>query len=174
MKIRVNQGEIRNTLAQACCTHRSLQDRNDYTYSQHGWPLPEPSGYTHHLPPTGPPFDPWIASTTPTGIYQRVDDPLLFSDEEPFGVITDEHREWPLPSPSFFMLILFLHYNSSLWLNQESYFLHLNSFERGIQKKSSRALHGKSGFSSWLFTYCHLWYLSFYSAFVISHHLFTL
>jgi len=56
MEIQANQDEIRNTLAHFCCAHRYLQDCNDCTYSQHGWPLPEPTRYTHHLPHTDPPF----------------------------------------------------------------------------------------------------------------------
>ena len=74
----------------------NLQDYNDNVHSHNGWPLPMPSGYSYHLPPTGPLFDLWFASTAPSDIYQQPSDPLddrLYTDEDIFGASTDRPQE---------------------------------------------------------------------------------
>jgi len=58
--------------AYVCSSIRYLQRCEDYHFSRHDWPVPVPNVYGHHLPPTGPPFDSWMAPQDASMAYQPV------------------------------------------------------------------------------------------------------
>ena len=39
------------------------------------WPIPIPDGFTHPLPATGPPFDPWVIPSDASEMYRSVPAP---------------------------------------------------------------------------------------------------
>lgn len=58
-----NQSQILSTQSHFAAALRYIEDRFSYFYSQHDYPDPPYSEYSHPLPLTGPPFAPWTAPT---------------------------------------------------------------------------------------------------------------
>ena len=100
-KILADQEEFRNTLAYVCSSHCYYQACVNYSFAQHEWPQPMPTGYTRRLLADGPPFEPWVVPTEPISVYHLVidepDAPLFIVDED---FILDE---WVVPCFSPFL-----------------------------------------------------------------------
>ena len=69
-------------MAYVCSSIRYLQYCEDYHFSRHDWPVLVSDAYGHPLPPTGPPFDPWMAPQDASMVYQPVAEPEEDVDEE--------------------------------------------------------------------------------------------
>ena len=85
--------EIKNIIAYVCSTKRYYQSCEDYSFVQHEWPQPMPSGYTHFLRGEGPPFEPWVVSYEPIGMYHPIihePDDSLYADKDFIWDILDE------------------------------------------------------------------------------------
>ena len=75
------QREKQNDIAYVCSSIRYLKHCEDYHFSRYNWLVPVPNAYGHPLPPTGPPFDPWMAPQD-SMVYQPVAEPEEDVDEE--------------------------------------------------------------------------------------------
>ena len=69
------QRKQQNNMAYVCSFIRYLKQCVDYHFSKHDWPVPFLDAYRRLLPPTGPPFDLWMASQDASMAYQPVAEP---------------------------------------------------------------------------------------------------
>ena len=74
-RLEAMQRKYHNNMVDLCSAIRCLQRSLDDFFSRRGWPLPVPNAYARPLPPTGPPFDPWMAPQDASMAYQPVAEP---------------------------------------------------------------------------------------------------